>query len=290
MLTTTQDDTYFERMASSLGDKARLIPLTEGTRVLDVGAGGGGFAELERLRGADVTAVDGSMVALGRILSNFPKVPVRRAYAHQLHHEFAAESIDTVVCSSLMHEVYSYGTGLSDAYTLDAVDDVLDSIGEVVKTGGVLLIRDGVMPSEWDRPVRITPLPGAAGDVLGFWLWYAQQAPFFNASGQKRTVHLSLAADGRTLEGNLASAMEFLYTYTWGWAASERETKELYGVLTVGEWVDLLAVHGFTVNYSTEYTQPGYIDYLSTRVTLTDTNGEPVLWPSTNMIVKACKQ
>ncbi|MFS0885248.1 methyltransferase domain-containing protein [Aeromicrobium sp. 179-A 4D2 NHS] len=290
MLTATQDDVYFERMASSLGDKARLLHLTHGSRVLDVGAGGGEFAELERINGKQVTAVDGSWVALDHIRENFPLVDRVHEYAHSLHYEFKEDEFDTVVCSALMHEVYSYGTEASPPYSLHAVDEVLESIWTVTKTEGTLLIRDGVMPREWDKPVRIETAPGATSDVLAFFLWYAQQAPFFNTSGDPRTVHLRIGDDGRSLEGNLASAMEFLYTYTWGWEPSERETRELYGILTLDDWIDLLDNHGFTTRYSTEYVQPGYVEYLSTRVRIVDEQGAPVQWPSTNMILSAWKR
>lgn len=289
MLTATQDDVYFERMASSIGDKARLLPLTEGTRVVDVGAGGGEFAELERLRGADVTALDGSLVAVNRIREHFPNLDVIHADALCLHRHFNA-SVDTVVCSAVLHEVFSYGTNVHEMFTTDAVGQVLTSIRRALTPGGVLLIRDGVMPREWDKPVRIELARATASDTLAFFLWYAQQAPFFNTSGDPRTVHLRIGDDGRSLEGNLASAMEFLYTYTWGWEPSERESKELYGVFTVDDYIDVLDDHGFTVTYSTQYTQPGYVEYLSTRARIVDETGAEVPWPSTNMILKAFKR
>lgn len=290
MLTETQDDTYFERMASSIGDKARLLPLTEGTRVLDVGAGGGEFAEMERLRGAHVTALDGSRVAIGRIVEKFPHVDVLHADASTIHDRFGADEFDTVVCSALMHEVFSYGTPATGGYSLTAVDQVIDSISTVLKTDGVLLIRDGVMPHDWDRQVTIETVPGATSDVLAFFLWYAQQAPYFNTTGDQRTVHLTIGDDGRSLTGNLASAMEFLYTYTWGWAPSERETKELYGVFPLTDWWAVLTEHGFAVEFSEEYVQPGYVEYLSARARIVDESGVEVPWPSTNMIVKARKR
>lgn len=288
MLASTQDARYFERMASSLGDKRHLLEWLEGGRILDVGAGGGELAEAMRATGRSVWALDGSHAAARRMREAFPKLEVLTGLAHEVGYMAPETKFTTVVCSSIFHEVYSYGTPATGPYSIPALALTLRALHESLEPGGRLIVRDGVMPAEWAKPVYVRL---KASDGVRFWETYRQTAPFATWHGAQRTVHLEpVPGDPTLFAGTLESAMEFLYTYTWGWGSAKREMKELYGVFTEDGYRTFVEAHGFRVEASGEYCQPGYAEHLTPRTEILTEAGDPHPWPATNFFLVARKR
>lgn len=285
MLTKSHDAVYFARMAASLGDKERLLEFISQGKILDVGAGGGELAEELRLQGNEVYALDGSSEAIKRIEENFPKVHSVTGYTHELDSLFEPASFDTIICSSILHEVYSYGDPINGICSIRSVMDSLESFFKLLKPGGVLLIRDGIMPSNWDETVTVNL---KTEDAANFLKMYKVMAPFYSDSTDFRRVSLNEVSDGpNSYTGSYASAMEFLYTLTWGWKSSERETQELYGVFTESGYRLALSVVGFDVEHSTQYLQPGYPRHLEGIADIFDSFGNKKNLPSSNAIFVA---
>src|SRR5690606_14556864 len=105
----TLEPRYFERMAASLGDKARILPWVNGHRVLDVGAGGGELALAIAGLGAEVWALDPSPDSLAR-LRRTGRLHVLEGLADEVATLVRDIRFDVIVCSAVLHEVYSYGT------------------------------------------------------------------------------------------------------------------------------------------------------------------------------------
>lgn len=290
MLTETQDDRYFERMASSLGDKTRVLPHVLPGRVLDVGAGGGELAEYLRIHGHEVWALDGSAAAISRMASTYPELNLIRGLAHEVNVIEPELKFSTIVCSSIFHEVYSYGTPETGPYSIRALQLTLTHLFQALEPGGRLIIRDGIMPTEWNKPVKIKLKDPADGDA--FVEKYKANAPFAHWGPGKRSVQLEREAPG-LYRCNLASAMEFLYTYTWGWQSSDREMKELYGLFPEEEYRQFVADVGFEVEESFQYLQEGYPQFLEPKAAIAPVkNGGanfmgPTEWPSSNFILVA---
>lgn len=283
MLTETQDDLYFTRMKSSLGDKERLLPFINKGRVLDVGAGGGEFSEFLRLSGYDVVATDGSPEAVERIQLNFPNVPAAKVYSHHLPDVFAEQTFDSIVCSSILHEVYSYGGGKYARYDLDSVRSALFDFYKLLKPGGTLVIRDGVKPNDWQQQV-IVHLKN--DDSVRFLESYMKNAPFYSHQPDEDAIHFEKLSE-HSYKMNYRSAMEFLYTLTWGWSSASREIQELYGVFTEKEYSEEISDKGFTVVHSEQYLQPGYPEHLNPVADISDRMGRSIALPSSNMIIVA---
>lgn len=285
MLTKSHDATYFARMAASLGDKERLLEFVVPGKILDVGAGGGELAEALRLRGNEVHALDGSSEAIRRIEENFPEVHAVPAYTHELDSIFEPATFDTVICSSILHEVYSYGDPINGQYSIRSVMDTLASFFRILKPGGVLLIRDGIMPTLWDEEIRMEL---RSSDSVRFLETYREYAPFYSVTPDFRRVSFEeVSGNSHTYKGSLASAMEFLFTLTWGWKSAERETQELYGIFTESGYRLALSVVGFNVEHSTQYLQPGYPHHLSGVADIFDSFGNKKNLPSSNAIFVA---
>lgn len=272
-------------MAASLGDKERLSEFVAPGKILDVGAGGGELAEALRLRGNEVYALDGSSEAIRRIEENFPEVHAVAAYTYDLMDRFKPATFDTIICSSILHEVYSYGDPINGQYSIRSVMDTLDSFFKLLKPGGVLLIRDGIMPTLWDEEVRMEL---KNPDSVKFLEMYKESAPFYSDKPDFRRVSFEkISGNSHSYKGSLASAMEFLFTMTWGWNSAERETQELYGIFTETGYRLALSVVGFNVEHSTQYLQPGYPTHLSGVADIFDSFGNKKNLPSSNAIFVA---
>ena len=281
---------YFERMASSLGDKQRIIgylPDFEGASVLDVGAGGGELSNALSGLGYEVTSIDASDDAVMRLQDKYPHLTTHQLLANHAH-SIGDEKFDAIVCSSILHEVFSYGDDQHSKGEYASLDSAFESFRRVLKSGGKLIIRDGVLPENWQERGTITLGEEHDSSVVET---YLKMCPFSNGHAGHETgsiVQLNKIGD-KTYEGNARSLMEFAYTYTWGLESYPRETQELYGVKTLKEYEDLLASHGFTVTEAYEYLQPGYPENLKEKMTL-NMSGKINEWFSSNAIWVAVKQ
>lgn len=282
VLPGTQGDLYFQRMASSLGDKASILPHLLPGPVLDVGAGGGELSGAMVDLGHRTVALDASPEAIGRIHRSFPSVEPLLGFAADVPTLVAPESMANVVCSSILHEVYSYGVAAGEPGNLADLVAALGAFRQVLEPGGHLVIRDGVRPNRWESPVAVV-FDDPRGDATV--AEYARLSPFWGEPGPW-TVHLAQVGSGHWT-GDLGSAMEVLYTYTWGPGALAREALEFYGVLTEDSWVTLLQCAGFEVLSHTQYTQPGYGEHLDGRARILDVAGRMAPWPSSNMLLVA---
>lgn len=275
-----QNTLYYERMASSIGDKARLLPYVAGNKVLEIGFGGGELLDIFQEQGATVYGIDASDVSIAKVSSKPYSSRMVEAYANEITENFGHEFFNSVVLSSIMHEVFSYGNrnGLHK-HSLESFEDTLREIHASLVAGGHLIIRDGVLAENWDDKVELVMLNG---DVEGVEK-YLEMQPF------KDRVALTYQGDN-TFLGNLESVTAFAYTYTWGEDALPRESQELFGVLTQTEYRTLLENHGFTMIHSEEYVQDGYVKALSPKMEIRDMEGNILPFPSTNAIWVAEKK
>lgn len=280
MLAETQDKRYFDRMASSLNDKKRVLDYVKQGRVLDVGAGGGELSNVLQKFGNSVWAIDGSEASIHRINERFPDVNTLTCYVSELADHFEEGFFDTIICSSILHEVFSYAEGNMDD-KFDAVEEAFGIFHNLLAPGGCLVIRDGIRPDDAEKVVR---LRFETMDGVDFFDRYSVVSPFY----LNGTVHFD--HDGEYFVGSYASAMELLYTYTWGWDSFDRESQELYGIYTLSDYVDVLnRKFGFVVEDSYSYLQQGYVDNLAPLVEISDIAGNVVNFPPSNMMIVASR-
>lgn len=286
MLSETQNDLYFSRMAASLGDKTTIVEYLKNGNVLDVGAGGGDFSNALQTLGYKTIALDGSPTAIEKINTNYPHIPTVLSSVHNAINEFPVNSFNNIVCSSILHEVFSYPDNNYSEIT--AVDNVIHDFYQLLEPNGHLIIRDGVIPENWDNTVNIEFINDNYNDGMSFVDYYKENCPFYGDYLNKRSVHLDKIGDN-ILQGNYSSIMEFLYTYTWGWNSAPRESQEIYGIMTMSDYHDFLNTHGFTIAYSNSYLQQGYYDNLKDKVRIFDNEDNNIAFPDSNMIIVAKK-
>lgn len=287
------EERYFQRMAGSVGDKSRILPYlpavmdpSDPPHVLDVGAGGGEFAQALSLLGYNVTALDAAEDAVNRLRFRYNKLEVLQTLANHAH-DFGENKYDAVICSSILHEVFSYGDDVHRAGHLSSVARALQSFHKALKPGGVLIIRDGVMPADWYLPARVQVVNP---DDIPAVHEYLQLCPFANGTAygtQGHLIYLEETQDGWFM-GNARSVMEFAYTFTWGVDSYPRETQEMYGVLTLDGYMNLLWENGYAVHDAYSYLQPGYPQHLENKLVL-EVDGKPAPWFNSNALWVARK-
>lgn len=275
-----QNALYYERMASSIGDKARLLPYVEGGNVLEIGFGGGELLDILEEHKYITHGLDASDVSVAKVSDKPYSSRVVEAYANEITGHFGYEYFNSAVLSSVMHEVFSYGNRDNlHKHSVLALEDTLKEIHDSLVPGGRVIIRDGVLSENWEDKVQIVMLNG---DVEGVEK-YLEMQPF------KDRVSLTYQGDN-TFLGNLESATAFAYTYTWGESSLERESQELFGVLTQNEYRTLLESNGFSMIHSEEYVQEGYVKALSPKMEFRDMEGNILPFPSTNALWVAEKK
>lgn len=263
--------TYLEQMSQGKDDKAKILDYIKGDVVLDVGVGSGVLGKLVKDNKPHL-----SVVGIDKELSNFsePYVPyadVFKGDATAIDNFISHGEVDTIVFSSVLHEVYSY-----NGFDLQAVKSALESAYNVLPKGGRIIIRDGVK-SEENYNVQIKFKQES--DVE----WVHQFASKF-AGGK---IKYNVSKNG-SVDMPVNDAMEFLYTYTWGTDRKtfERESLEQYGLFSPKEYVSfvrrLLGVDLITYN---SYLQESHNYHLSKKVELFDEDGRRTRFPDSNILL-----
>lgn len=276
------EERYLADMNQTVDYKRVMLDYISGTRVLDIGPGGGVLLDLIEQELPDVQAV-GIDISTNVIEALERKKQleghqwqVMKGDALQLESSIEPGSVDTIIFSSILHELYSYIERDGHKFNLLTVADALRSAYRVLVPGGRIIIRDGIMtePLEQRRRIRFLETDGVR--------WLERYAKDFAG---RRIEYTVLGDDEVELPVN--DAMEFLYTYTWGAEAYVHEVQEQFGYLTpsayrkfihetLGEEAGILVAE--------HYLQAGYTEALQERIILTDEKGNPVPLPESTCL------
>jgi SAM-dependent methyltransferase len=285
-------------------------------RIVDEGCADGALlAEISRdFPDSDLFGIDLSAEFAGRFMERHRAGEFGGAYVHFFHRNlfdriFEAESVDTTLCNSTLHEIWSYGDGEK------SVRSYLAEKFRQLRSGGRLLIRDVVGPDDGEREVLLWCSDADGENFSAAEIGqHKDRSPEWLHKLSTRSRFCLFAHDFRGGDGDftfadeqhgnrsmfrlsLRNAAEFLSKkdYTDNWSS---EMNEEFCFWSFSKWKQVLAEIGFKVvenpNNSAEgsrvYTNPWIVDHRHAgHVQLVSIDGSPMGWPPTNMVLVAMK-
>ena len=282
----SNESQYLVTMNAAKNDKARMMRFLKPGRIVEVGPGGGVVLDLleSHFPDSEIIGLDAShqvVVALEqRKKQQNAKYQIIEGNAFEFQRYFPAESLDSIVFCSILHEIYSYIEAEDGTrFHIESVKKMLQSAFDALAPGGRILIRDGVMP-----PHSLQYLTFIADDAKSFFDAFCRE--FKGRPIKYQDI------DENTVLLDAADAMEFMYTYTWGPESFPYEVREQYGILTYEDYCASVQVwlgnRARLVEIPADEAlvlQPGYITALKDKVRLTDYDDNPAPFPPSNAII-----
>lgn len=195
---------------------------------------------------------------------------------------FEPASIDTTICNSTLHELWSYGEGASTIRTY------LARKFQQTAPGGRIVIRDVVGPTDGDREVLLW-CDDADGETEGDVATLSTAARFerFAREFVRPFSYDVVERDGRRFyRVTLRQAVEMMTKkdYVANWAS---EMHEEFAFWSLEDWKAALREAGFLVrDESHAYTNPWIVENRwQGRVELCDLEGQPLPEPPTTMVL-----
>ncbi len=273
---------YLATMNASMSNKKVLLNYIVGNNILDVGPGGGALMDMIEESNPDynVFGVDISSNVIDEL--NEKKVKENRNWtlmkgdALYLEKVFAKDSIDTIIYSSIIHELYSYIEYNGKKFNIDTVIKTLKSAYEIIPVGGRIIIRDGIK-TEPENQYRIIEFKNEKDvNILNN---YCQ-----DFKGREITYK---KIDNNKYKLLVNDAMEFLYTYTWGENSYPLEVQEQFGYLTPSEYVKLIEENlpKCKIIECKAFLQEGYEENLLNKISIYDENMNVVKLPNSTCII-----
>ncbi len=277
------EQTYLTDMNNGQDQKKVISDYATGDLMLDIGAGGGVMLDLltEHHPDATVVGIDVSTNVIEEL--NRKKIRenkrwlVKQADALDLKKYYEANSIDTIVFSSILHELYSYIPYNGRKFNHEVVLQALKSSFEVLSTGGRIIIRDGIMTEPKDE-MRLLEFKEPSG--MDFFKRYVN-----DFKGRKIEYK---EVDKRTIQLPVNDLMEFCYTYTWGEEAYPHEVQEQFGYFTPTEYkqaiTQALGKNASIIKFE-HYLQKGYEEFLLPKVKIMNKAGDIVRLPDSTCFI-----
>ncbi len=286
-------EAYFKGMDASMRQKVALttahFPVRG--RIADMGSGSGrGTYDLACLYGGlELVGVDINPVSVERAAREFRRPNLSYVVGDISERVFGTESLDGILDSSVLHHVTSFND-----FDVRRVFATFDNQVAQLKTGGVIIVRDFVIP---DGPERVRlDLPAddgsAAGEVVElstaalFELFAREWRSSVNRDGP---VPFSKTESPRTgfvrYEVALRAAAEFLLRkdYRADWAT---EVLEEYTYLSQPQFEEAFRALGLRIVTSRPLWNPWIVqNRFEGKFHLSDLSGASLPFPPTNYLI-----
>lgn len=279
---------YLNTMNASMQFKAIILDYIVGKNVLDVGPGGGGLLNMieERNPNLNVFGIDISQNVIDEL--NKKKNEEKRNWkvvkgdALNLKNYFNNGDIDTIIYSSIIHELFSYIETDNKKFNHETIKKALLSAYEVLPSGGRIIIRDGIMtePKEQYRIIEFNNL-----EDLNILDRYCRDF-------KGREINYIKISDNK-VKMLVNDAMEFLYTYTWGENSYPLEIQEQFGYFTPNEYINFINEifdNNCKIITCNHFLQEGYSENLLPKITIYNEKNEIIDLPDSTCLIVVEKQ
>lgn len=274
------EDKYLATMNDTENStKNSIIDYAVGDTIVDVGSGGGVLLEL-----LEKTYPQKNIIGTDISTNVIEELERKKAdgnhnwelYKHNFVNDaFTQKTPDTIIFSSILHEIYSYTETDFGKFNSMSVRKALKHAYESLSEGGRIIIRDGIMTEGRDT------LSVTFKTEDGFHFFEAFRKDFKGVGAYPRNDLAYTLKDGmHTVTGDANFMREFLYTYTWGKESYSHEVQEQFGYWTIREFIEFFKSLGATVICAKEFLEEGYVTHLSPLV---DLNGSK--FPNSNCII-----
>lgn len=273
---------YLNTMNLSTSNKKIILNYITPKNILDVGPGGGALMDLIEKENPsyNVYGIDIADNVIEKLKKK--KASEKRNWhivqgnALKLEDFFKERSIDTIIYSSIIHELFSYIEYNGKKFNIETVIKALKSAYQILSKKGRIIIRDGIK-TEPENQYRIIEFKNK--EDINILNNYCNDFKGRKVSYQK--------IDDRTVKMLVNDAMEFLYTYTWGENSYSLEVKEQFGYLTPSEYVSLIKdnLENAKIIECKSFLQKGYEENLLNKITIYDENMEIVSLPDSTCII-----
>lgn len=241
--------------------KEELLNYVTGNTIVDVGSGGGVLLDkLEKLY--PNKRIIGTDISANVIDSLNKKIKTEKHSYTVMNHNFVEKpldfKVDTIIFSSILHEVFSYTEFKGEKFNIESVKIALKNAYESLNEGGCILIRDGILTNNND--VKSLVLKTQEG--IDFCKNFIRD---FKGLNDRLCIP---CLNKNILTGDINFLREFLYTYTWGLDSYSCEVNEQFGYFTLRAYNEFLTSLGLKILVSDEYLEEGYRTHLEPLVTL----------------------
>lgn len=266
----TNEEEYLEAMNNSKDStKLSILNFVNGNNIVDVGSGGGILLdELEyRFPEKNIAGTDISANVI-EVLQN--KIREENHHYSVFEHNFVTQRlwtpVDTIIFSSIIHEIYSYTELNGTKFNIDSVKQALDNAKHSLVQGGRVVIRDGVKTDD----ARIVSVKFKDSDAFMLAQNFLKD---FQGLKELRSDHGewgNVSVEGNVISGDINLIREMLYTITWGPMSYPQEVQEQFGYLTLQEYNNMLEELGYTIYTAEAFLEPGYPEHLNSKIELLD--------------------
>ena len=273
--------------------KSEIIKYIEGKSVVDVGSGSGVLLDMIEKEHPEICSIFGTDISSNCLESlNKKKLEEKHRWTVTKHNFVKGPfnvSVDNIVFSSILHEIYSYTRIDGKKFQIESVKRALKNAYDSLNPGGRIIIRDGVKTENVNNENYILTeyvevekafrkfLKDFKGDIDN-----SSRIHILKGCRNMLGYYLIQADDINLLR-------EFACTYTWGKDSYAIEVQEQFGYFTLKEYVEELKNIGFKIKVAEEYLEKGYPEHLKSKLEFVDEDENPVKFPNTNLIIVATK-
>lgn len=268
------EEDYLNTMnAADDSTKYSILDHVVGDTVVDVGSGGGVLLDRletefpqKKIIGTDIST-NVIEVLNTKIVNEGHSYQVMR---HNFVEDVLTEKVDTILFSSIIHEIFSYTEWEGAYFRKEAVVSALKHAVDSLRPNGRIIIRDGVMCPKSAVGKITFKEPSGISFCKNYCQDFGGLSHLRNADSSKTWKKDKVMLDGAVLTADLDFIREALYTYTWGDASYAQEVKEQFGYFTLEEYISVLESLDMHVIKAESFTEQGYPDHLNPLVTLED--------------------